>query len=307
MIEVIPLKYGVAFKKAFGKKEIFTSFVKDVIGVKIKIDEVHQEYEYKERIGKVAIKYDLFAEDKDNRIIIEVQQLKEGDFFDRFMYYHIISMAEQVSNYIDYRFTRNVYTIVVLTSVPRDKSIKFSMGIADMDVKDEEGKKQDIYKHKLIFLEPRLVNKKTPEPVKKWLELIKDSLDGTLDEEWSKIKEFKKIVEEIKVDKISPEELARIKDEAAWEKVKKSEFEKGKEEGIQEGIQKGIQEGIQKGIQKGQLKGIKLGLKLKFGKKGLKLMQEIEELQSIEKLDKVEELLEEAKTLDEFKKGIKQI
>ena len=158
MIEVAPLKYGVIFKKAFSKKRVFNQFVRDVVQREINIEEIHQEYEYKEQVGKVAIKYDLFGEDKENRIIIEIQQLKRGDFFDRFMYYHIISMAEQVSSYIDYTLERTVYTIVVLTSVPRDKTIDFSMGIVDMDIKNEEGIIQeywliDVYQKDAVVLE----------------------------------------------------------------------------------------------------------------------------------------------------------
>jgi len=161
MIEVAPLKYGVVFKKAFSKKNVFNQFVRDVVQREVNVEELYQEYEYKDQVGKVAIKYDLFGEDKENRVIIEIQQLKQGDFFDRFMYYHIISMAEQVTSYIDYTFDKTVYTIVVLTSVPRDKTIDFSMGVVDMDIKNEEGKSQGVYKHKLIFLDPRLgrVNK----------------------------------------------------------------------------------------------------------------------------------------------------
>ena len=62
MVEVIPLKYGVIFKRVFSKPEFFRAFVRDVTGVDVEVDEVFTEYEYPERIGNVQIKYDLFAE-----------------------------------------------------------------------------------------------------------------------------------------------------------------------------------------------------------------------------------------------------
>ncbi|MEN8220010.1 MAG: PD-(D/E)XK nuclease family transposase [Pseudomonadota bacterium] len=84
-------------------------------------------------------KYDLFAEDTEKRIIVEIQQVKEDEFFDRFLYYHLISMVEQVGGYQEYGFDRTVYTIVVLTSTPRDGSIKFSCAVSDMNPIDEFG------------------------------------------------------------------------------------------------------------------------------------------------------------------------
>ncbi len=99
-------------------------------------------------------KYELFAEDKEKRIIVEIQQVKEDDFFDRFLYYHLISMVEQVGGYQEYAFDRTVYTIVVLTSTPRDGSIKFSCAVSDMSPRDEDGNIVPVYPHRLVFLCP---------------------------------------------------------------------------------------------------------------------------------------------------------
>ena len=85
MIDVIPLKYGTMFKRAFSQPAIFRQFVQDVLGIKLNIDIVHTEYEYPKPIGFVRSKYDLFAEDADQRIIVEIEQVKEEDFFDRFL------------------------------------------------------------------------------------------------------------------------------------------------------------------------------------------------------------------------------
>ena len=117
-MQVIPLKYGTMFKRAFSDTEIFKQFVKDILDLDLNIDKVHTEYEYPEPIGFVRSQYDLFAEDTEQRIIVEIQQVKEGDFFDRFLYYHLISMVEQVGGFKEYGFDRTVYTIVVLTSTP---------------------------------------------------------------------------------------------------------------------------------------------------------------------------------------------
>ncbi len=231
MIEVAPLKFGVVFKHAFGRVEVFKNFVKDVLGIELNIDKVHTEYEYPKQIGFVKNKYDLFAEDVEKRIIVEIQHIKEEDFFDRFLYYHLISLVEQIGNYQKYHFEKTVYTIVVLTSVPRDKSVQFSCAISDMSPIDEHGKKHNLYPHRLIFLCPRLVNDQTPTSFKSWLELIEDSLDGKVEENNFSAQKFKDILDAIYQPKIDPALLAQIKDEAAWEDVKREERKEGFETG----------------------------------------------------------------------------
>ncbi len=238
-IEVAPLKYGAVFKQAFSQVEVFKQFVRDVLDIEINIDKVHTEYEYPKPVGFVRSKYDLFAEDVEKRIIVEVQHVKQEDFFDRFLYYHLVSLVEQIGNYQEYDFERTVYTIVVLTTVPRDGSVQFSCAISDMNPVDEHGKKHSIYPHRLIFLCPRLFNEQTPPKIKKWLELIEDSLDGKLEENDYSEQTFAAVLKMIYRQNIDRELLAQIKDETAWENVKRRQREEGFEEGIQQGVEQG--------------------------------------------------------------------
>jgi len=232
MIEVIPLKYGTMFKRAFSQPDVFCQFANDILGIQINIDKVHTEYEYPEPIGFVRSKYDLFAEDTEQRIIVEIQQVKEDDFFDRFLYYHLISLVEQVGGFQEYGFDRTVYTIVLLTSIPRDGSVNFSCAVSDMNPIDEHEKTVSVYPHRLVFLCPRHVNEKTPPMVGKWLNFIKDSLDGEIDETNYQESLLQKIIAIIRKQSIDPTLLSEIKDEAAWEKAKKRFVAEGIEKGI---------------------------------------------------------------------------
>ncbi len=240
MIEVIPLKYGTMFKRVFSQPDVFNQFAKDILGIELNISKVHTEYEYPEPIGFVRSKYDLFAEDVKQRIIVEIQHVKEEDFFDRFLYYHLISMVEQVGGFDEYGFDRTVYTIVVLTSVPRDDSINFSCAISDMSPVDEWGNKVLVYPHRLVFLAPRKVNEQTPDTVRKWLNFIADSLDGRVEENQYSEKLFKRMIEDIRKRTIDPSLLSEIKDEAAWEKAKVRFAKEGWEAGQLEGEKKGV-------------------------------------------------------------------
>jgi predicted transposase/invertase (TIGR01784 family) len=239
------------FKHIFGQVEIFKAFVKDVVGVELNIDRVHMEYEYPKPIGYVKTKYDLFAEDISGRVVVEIQHVKEGDFFDRFLYYHLISLAEQVKGSKAYQFDRVVYTIVVLTSVPQDKSINFSVAVSSMNPVTEHGENLTIYPHRLVFLAPRLVNEETPPLIREWLELIKDSLDEEIDEGAYPRRMFQEIIKGIEETEVDPDTLAQIKDEKAWENVQTTAHEKGREEGRDEGSQQKAIETARKMLAKG--------------------------------------------------------
>jgi predicted transposase/invertase (TIGR01784 family) len=237
MVEVIPLKYGVTFKRVFSQPEIFKQFIFDLLGIQLEIDVVQTEYEYPESVGYVRIKYDLFAEDTNHRTIIEVQHIKHQDFFDRFLYYHLIGMIEQARTYQGYRFGRSVYTIVVLTSVPDDDSITFSHAVQDLSFLSEFDKRFTPYPHRLIVLAPRNVNEKTPPGIKAWLELIKDSLDSRLDETDYPLALFQQVIAAIKRNTITPDELAQIKDQESWAMTEADLLKKGRLEGRVEGQQ----------------------------------------------------------------------
>ncbi len=204
MIEVVPLKYGAAFKRLFSQPDVFSRFAQDVLGMELQFDKVHTEYEYPEQIGFVRSRYDLFAEDTERRVIVEIQHVKEQDFFDRFLYYHLISMAEQVRGFAAYRFARTVFTIVVLTSVPRDGSVNFSCAVSDFSPIDERGKKVSVYPHRLVFLSPQQAGPDTPPAVRRWLDFIADSLDGQMEESSGGDAMFRRLIEEMRRQKIDP-------------------------------------------------------------------------------------------------------
>ncbi len=230
MTAVVPLRYDTIFKKAFSKLDIFCQFVYDVLGVEIHVDRVVTGRRYPEPVSFVDIEYDLFAEDTEKRIIVEIQHVQEVDFFDRFLYYHIIGLAEQVRSHTDYQFDKIVYTVVVLTGSPRrqENNINFSYAISNMDPINEFGDRLSVYPHRLVFLNPRLCSHSTPEKIRTWLELIDDSMDEQVDESRYTSQVFKSLIEEIKTDNVTPQELKEIKDEAAWERTIRESFAEGR-------------------------------------------------------------------------------
>jgi len=243
MTEVLSLHSGTVFKHAFSKPNIFREFVRDITGVEINPKQIHTEYEYNEPVGNVKIKYDIFAEDDKERVVVEIQHIKEEDFFARFLYYHMIGIIEQVAKHDAYEPPKRVFTIVVLASVPRDGSITFSWGRHLMEILDEHNKRHEIAPHELIFLNPRLVNESTPDSTKPWLELIKDSFDKQMDKGDYESPTFKDLIDSINKQRMTDAVSAGIKDETAWEMAS----QRFHEEGVEEGVEIGMEEGIEKG------------------------------------------------------------
>jgi predicted transposase/invertase (TIGR01784 family) len=234
MKQVASLRYGVIFKKAFSNPDIFKAFVKDFIGIELVIDKVEMEKSFTIPIGNVDTRFDLFAEDKQNRVIVDIQHVRYGDHYDRFLHYHCAALLEQVANSKDYRPSLKVFTIVVLTSGDRHK---VDLAKVDFDPKTFDGKPLKEIPHQIIYACPKYVTKNTPEPYREWLLAIDDSLDEEVDETAYQRPEIQQIFNVIARDLISPQERARMKDEYSQEQLQQDKFEKGKTIGKKEGQQ----------------------------------------------------------------------
>ncbi|MEY3808547.1 MAG: hypothetical protein RI893_1523, partial [Pseudomonadota bacterium] len=137
MKQVASLQYGVIFKKAFAQVDIFKAFVKAVLDIELEIDKVETEKSFKPTMGYVDSRFDLFAQDNKNRIIVDIQHAQSESHYDRFLHYHCAALLEQIpKGEKSYRPRLKVFTIVVLTS--NDRHGKDVLTI-DFDPKDLQG------------------------------------------------------------------------------------------------------------------------------------------------------------------------
>ncbi|MBI1923888.1 hypothetical protein HYR99_06520 [Candidatus Poribacteria bacterium] len=225
MIDIASLKSNVIFKKAFSQPDVFCQLVHDVLGTSIQVDHILQGYRYPEQVGHIDIELDLFAEDVNNRVVVQIVNAREVYYLNRFLYCHAIGLLQQMKSYRDvgfhkdlnYSFDRTVHTVVILTGVPcpEEEAVQFSVGTVHPDPISEVGRKVGFYPHRLVLLNPRIRNEGTPESVRPWLELIYDSLGEWVDETRYRPPIFQKVIETIRQDKMTPWELAQIKDERA--------------------------------------------------------------------------------------------
>lgn len=225
MKRVAPLRYDVIFKKAFSDPEIFTAFVHDVLGIRIEIDKVETEKSFKPPIGRVASRFDLFAEDLKNRVIVDIQHVRYPDHYDAFLHYHCAAILEQVAKAENYRPKLAVYSIIVLTSGDRHQA---DIAMIDFDPKTRQGKGLGEIPHKVVYLCPKYANEETPAPLREWLHAIDDTLDETVEEDDYQNPLIQRIFDLIEQDSVSPEERARMFEEYNQETLKQDTIKQAK-------------------------------------------------------------------------------
>jgi predicted transposase/invertase (TIGR01784 family) len=228
MKNVASLQYGVIFKKAFSDVDVFKGFVRDILGINLEITKVETEKEFKPAIGHVNVKFDLYAEDTKNHVVVEIQHDRNDDHYDRFLHYHCVALLDQVKAANEYRPQTTVYTIVVLTSGDRHQS---DVSTIDFDPKRLDGTPLKELKHKVIYICPKYVNENTPLLYQEWLKVIYDSLDNKVDETQYQLAEIQKALIRIEEDEITPDERARMIEESYSQKAE----QRGKLEGRLEG------------------------------------------------------------------------
>ncbi len=229
MKQVAPLRYDVIFKKAFSVPEVFNAFVRDFLNIEFEIDTVETDKTYTPAIGNVAAKFDLYAQDKKNRVIVDMQHVRYPDHYHRFLHYHCAALLEQTVKSRDYRQKLKVFTLVILTSGDKHKK---DICIIDFDPKDLQGNPIGEIDHKIIYICPKYLNKQlTPSKYHQWMEAIEDTLDEEVEESKYTLPAIQRVFKTIEKDQVTPEERARMFDEYGEEEIKKEGFEDGLKEG----------------------------------------------------------------------------
>lgn len=251
MKQVASLRYGVIFKKAFSQPDIFQAFASDILGIKLQIDHVETEKSFDKPIGNVDTKFDLFAEDKVNRVIVDIQHQRTPDHYHRFLHYHCAALLEQSVSSQNYKPLLAVYTIVLLTSGDKHKR---DMSMIDFDPKDRDGKPLGEIPHKIIYLCPKYLDEKTPKPWQEWLQAIDDSLDEQIDESRYKNDCVRKVLDIIELEDITPQERAEMKDQYSRELLAQENEEKYLKEKQRADEEKAKREALEKEQQQQLLK-----------------------------------------------------
>ncbi|HLP49119.1 MAG TPA: Rpn family recombination-promoting nuclease/putative transposase [Candidatus Kapabacteria bacterium] len=283
------LENETIFKKAFTDKAVFTRFVKDILGIDFIVGSIETEKKFEPKPGDISISYDIFAESLDHRVMVEIQRVDYDYNFDRFLHYHMMSIAELQRNAKEYRIEKTVYTVVVMTAPYKimqktGEPVIDEVMISSVDPRNLKDRVINLYGHRLVFLNPHFVTKDTPQNYRDWLDLLYESSHSPNNFKVNlKNGGVRKAVEIIDYDNLGPELIDKMKidnQRKAMLKIVENEgFEKGKQIGIEEGFEKGIEEGIEKGK-------IEMAIKMKAKGIGIDIISEMSGLpvKEIEKL-----------------------
>jgi len=219
--------------------------VKDFLGIEnLKIDKVENDKAFFPPVGKVNLKFDLFAEDEDNRIVVEVQHAHRSDTYERFLYYHLCAMMESIKSSNNYSFPITVVTLVFFT----DRMTPLvGNGVLTSSFKmkgHDTGEEVELFgkEHKLVFVFTTYYSG-SDDKHQKWMNAIDASMKGSINKEQYDNPNLLKMFEIIKEDNLTPDERAQMKEEYNRMEDLDIAHAKGHAKGIQEGHAKGMQEG----------------------------------------------------------------
>jgi predicted transposase/invertase (TIGR01784 family) len=263
-MEIGNLDNEVYFKHVFTNVEVFQAFVKDILDIEVNVAKVETEKVLPSSSSPIKFRMDLFAEDIEKRIIIEIQKVDYDYTYDRFSHYFYANLVDLQKSSKKYAFDKDVYVIVVITSAYKiseknGQPIKDDVLITDTNPRTLQNVMRDMNNHKMVFLNTIYTNDETPANIKDWLDLITESMKNNQDlEKINKNKKgIAKAVSLAKMDDLSPDELAEAKllemQKAARVLREDNSKEEGRKEGIEEGIEQAKINGIKKALNRGKL------------------------------------------------------
>jgi DNA-binding transcriptional regulator YiaG len=207
----------VHFKKVFTDVDVFRAFVKDVLGIDMNITKVETEKVLPSKTSAIKFRMDLFAEDKANRTVVEIQKVDYDYTYDRFTHYFTGNLVDIQRSSKTYEYAKDVYIIVVVTSAYRmtdknGKLIKDDVLITDINPRTLNGEIREMLNHKLVILNSTHTTKDTPPAILDWLDLIKESMKNPENPQINKSKPaIVRAAQLAEVDNIDPEEVADAK------------------------------------------------------------------------------------------------
>lgn len=249
----------VFFKKAFTDRIVFKAFVKDIVGIDVEPTTIETEKTFVPKVGSIGFRYDIFADDPTNRVIIEIQKVEydrtaNRHNFDRFLHYHLQAITEQQRSSADYSVDRVVYTIVVMTSRYKihqktGEIVEDEVLVSSLNPKNLKGYEKKLFGHNLIFLNPNYKDGSTPDNYRDWLDLIYESIHHPENPTININKEgIKRAAELVQFENISPEEWEESKIETGKRKVLTMRYDEGIEVGKEEQLISNIQNLLNQGI-----------------------------------------------------------
>jgi len=245
-----PLYNETIFKKAFTDKIVFQQFIKDLFDIDIIVDKIETEKKFEPPIANIDFALDIFAETTDHRFVIEIQKIDYDYNFNRFLNYFTSLYVEQLKKGTKYEVPQTILGVVVLTSPYKinqltGEPIRESVMTIDFNPRNVKNDTIEIWKHKLVFLNPNPDYKKeyNTKNFQDWLDLFYASMEEQSNFKLNlNNKGIAKTIEIIDIEKLDYKTIEEMKISDA----KKSMITIIENENLQKGINIGMEKGMEK-------------------------------------------------------------
>ena len=249
-MQLAPLDNSVVFKKLFRDPEILTAFFKDLTGIQLnlKAENIELEKKFDPPIGLIDIAFDIFAEDSERRVVVEIQRVYYAYLLERFTHYHYAAIMELQRNYQRYTPERTVYTIVWLTMKSEEAPFNQGLSASRHYFESTSGVQGGESPHRMYLINPNYIDQTIPPAVGDWLKLAYESIQNPTNPTVNLQRPILvKATSLIASDTITATERAAIMDEHEWQEKLQQNAQKERSEGIEQGIEQGIELGDERG------------------------------------------------------------
>lgn len=250
-MQLAPLDNSVVFKKLFRDPEILTAFFKDLTGIQLSLtaDNIELEKKFNPPIGLIDIAFDIFAEDPERRIVVEIQRVFYTYLLERFTHYHYAAIMELQRNYQRYTPERTVYTIVWLTLKSEEPPYNQGLSFSRHYFESTSGVTGGESPHRMYLINPNYIDQTIPPAVADWLKLAHESIENPTNPAVNLQRPiFAKATRLIAADTITPAERAAIMDEREWQEKAQKERNEGIEQGRKVGYAEIVRSMTAKGL-----------------------------------------------------------
>jgi hypothetical protein len=171
-----------------------------------------------------------------------------------------MALAELQRSAKEYKIGKTVYTIVVLTAPYKvlDKMgnvVKNEVLITELNPRNLKGDVIQLYGHKLIFLNIYYKDDETPQPLRDWMDLIRESINNpdnpNINLEKVGIQRANFLID---IDNLTPREREERKLSERAKVTQKIYEEAATAKGLAKGLEKGLAEGLAQGLAEGAKK-----------------------------------------------------
>jgi len=219
-MQLAPLDNSVVFKKLFRDPEILTAFFKDLTGIQLTLtaENIELEKKFDPPIGLIDIVFDIFAEDPERRIVVEIQRIYYTYLLDRFTHYHYAAIMELQRSHQRYTPDRTVYTIVWLTMKSEEAPFNQGLSVSRHYFESTSGVTGGESPHRMYLINPNYIDKTIAPAIADWLTLAYESIKNPTHPTVNLERPiFVKATNLIAADTITASERAAIIDEREWQ------------------------------------------------------------------------------------------